>query len=106
MPKEWREEIELVIKNYYEGRYINREDLEAALLVGMGPREKRSLSKNKGLVFKQLGINSSFMDSNGSGGNDVETFQWRSTLEMKIADGELISPAVVEENLPNFLEYI
>ena len=46
------------------------------------------------------------MDSNGSGGNDAETFKWRSTLDMKRADGEVISPAVVEENLPNFLEYI
>ena len=71
-----KRKLELVIKNYYEGRDINREDLEAALLVGMGPREKRHLSKKKGLVFKQLGINSSFMDSNGSGGNNVETFQW------------------------------
>ena len=44
--------LELVIKNYYEGRDINREDLEAALLVGMGPRGKRRLSKKKGLVFK------------------------------------------------------
>ena len=46
------------------------------------------------------------MDSNGSRGNDVETFQWRSTLDMKREYGEVISPAVVEENLPNFLEYI
>ena len=69
-------------------------------------RKKRRLSKKKGLVFKQLGINSNFVDSNGSGGNDVETFQWRSTLAMKRVDGEVISPAVVEDNLPNFLEYI
>ena len=60
----------------------------------------------KGLVFKQVGINSSFMGSNGSGGNDVETFKWRSNLDMKRVDEELISPAVVEENLPNFMEYI
>ena len=106
MPKERHEELELVIKNYYEGRDINREDLEAALIVGMGPREKMHLSKKKGLVFKQLGINSSFMDSNGSRGNDVETFKWRSTLDMKRVDEEVISPAVVEDNLPNFLEYI
>lgn len=105
MPKERREELELVIKNYYEGRDITREDLEAALLVGMGPREKRRLSKKKGLVFKQLGINSSFMDSNDSGGNDVETSPRRSTLRMKRTDGEVISPAVVEDNLPNFVEY-
>ena len=71
----------------------------------MGPREKMCLSKKKGLVFKQLGIYSIFMDINGSRGNDVETFQWRSTLEMKREDGEVISPAVVEENLPNILEY-
>ena len=87
MPKERREELELVIKNYYEGRDINREYLEVASLVDMGPRGKRRLSKKKGLVFKQLGINSSFLDSNGSGGNNVETFQWRSTLDMKREDG-------------------
>ena len=45
------------------------------------------------------------MDSNGSGGNNVETSQWRSTLAMKRVDGEVISPIVVEENSPNFLEY-
>ena len=68
--------------------------------------KKGRLSKKKGLVFKQLGINFSFMDSNGSRGNDVETFKWRSTLDMKRADEEVISPTVVEENFPNFLEYI
>ena len=46
------------------------------------------------------------MDSNVSGGNNVETFKWRSTLDMKRADEEVISPAIVEENFPNFLKYI
>ena len=45
------------------------------------------------------------MESNDFGGNDVETFKWRSTLAMKRVDGEVIWPAVVEDNLPNFLEY-
>lgn len=105
MPKERREELELVIKNYYEGTDITREGLEAALLVGMGPREKRRLSKKKGLVFKQLGINSISMDSSGSKGNEVESSPWRSTLSSKGTDAELISSPVVEENLPNFVEY-
>lgn len=45
------------------------------------------------------------MDSSGSKGNEVESSPWRSTLSTKGMDAELISSAVVEENLPNFVEY-
>jgi len=38
-----------VVRQYYGGREIGPEDLTAALLVGMGPREHRRLSKKKRL---------------------------------------------------------
>ncbi|CAM6009797.1 unnamed protein product [Sphagnum balticum] len=49
MPVERRKELEEVVRQYYGGREIGPEDLTAALLVGMGPREHRRLSKKKRL---------------------------------------------------------
>ena len=52
MPKERCEELELVIKNYYEGRDINREDLEPALLAGMGQKKKKAFKQEERFGFQ------------------------------------------------------
>lgn len=51
MPKERREELEAVVRDYYGGRNISLEDIQAALLVGKGPRELRRFLKKRGLVL-------------------------------------------------------
>ncbi|KAG0608211.1 hypothetical protein M758_8G087800 [Ceratodon purpureus] len=47
MPVERRKQLEEILKTYYGGREITPEDLKAALIVGMGPREHRRLLKKK-----------------------------------------------------------
>ncbi|KAH9290554.1 hypothetical protein KI387_034671, partial [Taxus chinensis] len=64
MPKERREELVLVIKTYFGGKDITDEDLEAALFVGMGPKEKRRLRKRRGLVLNHLNISSGSLEGN------------------------------------------
>ncbi|XP_031473178.1 protein RRP6-like 3 isoform X2 [Nymphaea colorata] len=52
MPSERREELTSVVKEYFGGREISERDLEAALLVGMSPQEKRRLKKKRGMFQK------------------------------------------------------
>ena len=42
------------MRTFYGGRTISREDIEAALLVGKGPREIRRLRKKKGAYIDKL----------------------------------------------------
>ncbi|XP_059661076.1 protein RRP6-like 3 isoform X2 [Cornus florida] len=52
MPSKRREELKQIVVKYFGGREISEEDLERALLVGMGPQERRRLEKKKGISFK------------------------------------------------------
>ncbi|XP_038987774.1 protein RRP6-like 3 isoform X3 [Phoenix dactylifera] len=52
MPARRHEELMQVVKAYFGGREISREDLEMALLVGMSPHERRRLEKKKGLSLR------------------------------------------------------
>ncbi|KAF5458342.1 hypothetical protein F2P56_022377, partial [Juglans regia] len=52
MPSKRREELMQIVMRYYGGREITGADLEAALLVGMSPHERRRLKKKKGISFK------------------------------------------------------
>ncbi|CAN6457551.1 unnamed protein product [Victoria cruziana] len=52
MPLERREELISVVKEYFGGREISERDLEAAVLVGMSPQEKRRLKKKRGMFQK------------------------------------------------------
>lgn len=47
MPVERRKQLEEILKTYYGGREIGPEDLKAALIVGMGPREHRRFLKKR-----------------------------------------------------------
>lgn len=52
MPSRRHEELMQIVKTYFGGRDISREDLEMALLVGMSPHERRRLKKKKGLSLR------------------------------------------------------
>ncbi|XVF43375.1 hypothetical protein PTKIN_Ptkin02bG0035300 [Pterospermum kingtungense] len=52
MPPSRREELTKIVRSYYGGREISKEDLERALVVGMSPHERRRLEKKKGLYSK------------------------------------------------------
>lgn len=45
-----------IVKKYYGGREISHEDLEAALLVGMSPNERRKFKKKRRASFKEVSI--------------------------------------------------
>ncbi|OMO93706.1 hypothetical protein CCACVL1_06374 [Corchorus capsularis] len=53
MPTGRREELTQIVRTYYGGREISKEDLERALVVGMSPHERRRLEKKKGLSSKR-----------------------------------------------------
>ncbi|KAG2712217.1 hypothetical protein I3760_04G114400 [Carya illinoinensis] len=52
MPSKRHEELTQIVMRYYGGREITGADLEAALLVGMSPHERRRLEKKKRISFK------------------------------------------------------
>ncbi|KAG7983441.1 hypothetical protein I3843_04G106500 [Carya illinoinensis] len=52
MPSKRHEELMQIVMRYYGGREITGADLEAALLVGMSPHERRRLEKKKRISFK------------------------------------------------------
>lgn len=52
MPHDRREELTEIIKTYYGGREISKEDLEKALQVGMTPQERRKFEKKRGVSSK------------------------------------------------------
>lgn len=57
MPPSRLEELTEIVRRYYGGREIFKEDLESALVVGMSPHERRRLEKKKGLHLKMsMGI--------------------------------------------------
>lgn len=49
MPSNRRQELIEIVKTYYGGRDISYQDLEAALLVGMSPHERRKFEKKRAL---------------------------------------------------------
>ncbi|OMO72264.1 hypothetical protein COLO4_27729 [Corchorus olitorius] len=53
MPTGRCEELTQIVRTYYGGREISKEDLERALVVGMSPHERRRLEKKKGLSSKR-----------------------------------------------------
>lgn len=57
-----------IVKTYFGGREISREDLEMALLVGMSPHERRRLEKKKGLSFRHH--EQSIIYKSSTSGND------------------------------------
>ncbi|KAL5978635.1 hypothetical protein ACLOJK_029752 [Asimina triloba] len=69
LPSKRREELIKVVREYYGGREVSEEDLEAALLVGMSPQERRRLEKKRGLHIKtHVGSNL----AKKSSGNNLE----------------------------------
>ncbi|XP_009770912.1 protein RRP6-like 3 isoform X1 [Nicotiana sylvestris] len=52
MPAKRREELIMIIRNYYGGREISDEDLERAMLIGMSPNERRRFEKQRKLACK------------------------------------------------------
>ncbi|XP_009601353.1 protein RRP6-like 3 isoform X1 [Nicotiana tomentosiformis] len=52
MPANRREELIMIIRNYYGGREISGKDLERALLIGMSPNERRRFEKKRKLACK------------------------------------------------------
>ncbi|KAK8961273.1 hypothetical protein KSP40_PGU014830 [Platanthera guangdongensis] len=52
MPTKRQDELIQIVKTYFGGREVLREDLETALLVGMSPNERRRLEKKRGLTFR------------------------------------------------------
>ncbi|XP_057829947.2 protein RRP6-like 3 isoform X2 [Cryptomeria japonica] len=102
MPKERHEELVLVIKTYFGGRDITDKDLEVALLVGMGPREKRRLRKERGLVINDTKNSSDLLEDNNCRGRHVEALM----SERISATEEIgaVSPAVMESEDICFVE--
>ncbi|XP_064962122.1 protein RRP6-like 3 isoform X3 [Musa acuminata AAA Group] len=52
MPSGRLEELTQIVKTYFGRQEISAEDLEAALLVGMSPHERRRFEKKRGLSFR------------------------------------------------------
>ncbi|WOL08050.1 hypothetical protein Cni_G16802 [Canna indica] len=52
MPSGRLEELMQIVKTYFGRQDISAQDLEAALLVGMSPHERRRLQKKRGLSFR------------------------------------------------------
>ncbi|XP_074583029.1 protein RRP6-like 3 isoform X2 [Curcuma longa] len=52
MPSGRFEELMQIVRTYFGRQEVSEEDLEAALLVGMSPHERRRFEKKRGLSFK------------------------------------------------------
>ncbi|MCD7468535.1 hypothetical protein HAX54_006870 [Datura stramonium] len=52
MPAERREELIMIVRNYYGGREVSDEDLERALLIGISPNRRRRFEKKRKLACK------------------------------------------------------
>ncbi|XP_073115573.1 protein RRP6-like 3 isoform X2 [Elaeis guineensis] len=72
MPARRYEELIQIVKAYFGGREISREDLEMALLVGMSPHERRRLEKKKGLSFRHHEQSIIYKSSTSSNGETIE----------------------------------
>jgi cation-transporting P-type ATPase D len=83
-----------VLKTYYGGREITPEDLKAALIVGMGPREHRRLMKkrflrqqrNEDMDVKTQGLENSPQITDGEGSQVAKT---SISNQMKDDDAQL-----------------
>lgn len=89
MPKERREQLEAVVRAYYGGRTISQEDIEAALLVGKGPRELRRLRKKRGLAvnkFLKLKEDGVGYEQNAKleAANHEENAHWKENIDVNV----------------------
>ncbi|CAN4104784.1 unnamed protein product [Withania somnifera] len=55
MPARRREELIMIVRNYYGGREVSDEDLERALLIGISPNRRRRYEKKRKLACNDSG---------------------------------------------------
>ncbi|KAK1261149.1 hypothetical protein QJS04_geneDACA018027 [Acorus gramineus] len=88
MPSNRHEELTLIVREYFGGREILQEDLEAALLVGMSPQEKRRLEKKRGLSFRHIKESTVRISEDGNNSINTLTFSERVDIDVNMKDSK------------------
>lgn len=91
MPHDRREELTEIIKTYYGGREISKEDLEKALQVGMTPHERRKFEKKRGVSSKHSTGSASAVPYEGNDTDYAPGMSNGDTLKVDTLDGSYVN---------------